>query len=102
MVTITKRGPVELRTAMVQAVMGMVRYQKVTGDYRIIESYRRMKQHKGSGKSIIATARKISTIVYTILKTRKPFDPQKMVPNKKYSDEGLHLGWIILLTEAHT
>jgi len=83
---ITKRGPVELRTALVQAVMGMVRYQKVTGEYRIIQSYRHMKQHKGSGKSIIATARKISTIVYTILKTRKPFDPQKMATNKKYEE----------------
>ena len=39
-----------------------------------------MKKHKGTGKSIIATARKISTIIYAILKSREPFDPTKMAP----------------------
>ena len=81
---ITKRGPVELRTAMVQGVLGMVRSSKQTKSYRIMSKYRVMKQSKGSGQSIIATARKLSTIVYMILKTRKPFDPLRMVPDKKY------------------
>ena len=81
---ITKRGPVELRTAMVQSVMGMVRSSKQTKSYRIMSKYRVMKKAKGSGQSIIATARKLSTIVYMILKTRKPFDPLRMVPDKKY------------------
>jgi transposase len=75
---ITKRGPVELRTAFVQVVMGMLRYRKVTGSYRIMTRYDEMKKHKGSGKSIIASARKISTITYAILKSREPFDPAKM------------------------
>ncbi len=75
---ITKRGPVELRTAFVQVVMGMLRYQKVTSNYRMMTKYRDMKKHKGTGKSIIATARKISTIVYAILKSRESFDPTKM------------------------
>jgi len=74
----------ELRTAFVQMVMGMVRYRKVTGDYRVMTRYQEMKQHKGTGKSIIATARKMSTIIYAILKSREPFDPTKMAPfNKK-------------------
>ena len=77
---ITKRGPVELRTAFVQMVMGMVRYRKVTGGYRVMTRYQYMKKHKGTGKSIIATARKMSTITYAILKSRAPFDPTKMVP----------------------
>ena len=80
---ITKRGPVELRTAFVQMVMGMVRYQKVTSKYRIMTKYREMKKHKGTGKSIIAAARKMSTIVYAILKSREPFDPLKMAPVKR-------------------
>jgi transposase len=83
---ITKRGPIELRTAFVQAVMGMVRLQKKTEAYRIMSKYREMKNYKGSGKSIVAAARKMSTIVYAILTTREPFDPVKMAFSKKYSD----------------
>jgi len=83
---ITKRGPVELRTAFVQMVMGMVRNQSKTGDYRIILKYSEMKRHKGSGKSIIATARKMSTIVYMVLKTREPFDPVKMTFRREYKE----------------
>ena len=83
---ITKRGPVELRTAFVQTVMGMIRSKKHTMGYRLMTRYSEMKIHKGSGKSIIATARKMSTIVYTILKTREPFDPQKMAHNSKYRE----------------
>jgi transposase len=86
---ITKRGPVELRTAFVQMVMGMVRYQKVTSGYRIMTKYKDMKKHKGAGKSIIATARKMSTITYAILKSRSPFDPTKMMaPIKKKAVKG--------------
>lgn len=84
---ITKRGPVEMRTAFVQIVMGMLRYQKVTSSYRIMTRYQEMKKHKGTGKSIIATARKISTIVYVILKSREPFDPIKMAPFRKKKRE---------------
>ena len=81
---ITKRGPVELRTAMVQCVMGMIRASKLTSQYRIMSKYQSMKKVKGSGQSIIATARKLSTIIYMILKTREPFDPKKMVLQNKY------------------
>jgi transposase len=81
---ITKRGPVELRTAFVQCVMGLLRLKKTTLQYRLIQKYDVMKKYKGSGKSIIALARKMSTVVYTILKTREPFDPMKMVPQRKY------------------
>ncbi|NQT60164.1 MAG: IS110 family transposase, partial [Bacteroidetes bacterium] len=83
---ITKRGPVELRTAFVQAVMGMIRLQKQTEAYRIMSKYRKMKEYKGSGRSIIAAARKMSTIVYAILTSREPFDPIKMAFSKQYSE----------------
>jgi len=43
-------------------------------------------------KSIIATARKISSIVYTMLKTRQPFDPLEMIWSKKYEKMGLASG----------
>lgn len=75
---ITRRGPVELRTALVQVVMGMLRLKNKTSGYRIMDRYSAMKQCKGTGKSIIATARKMATIIYVILNQRKPFDPLKM------------------------
>ena len=83
---ITKRGPKDLRTAFVQTVMGMVRIPNRTGSYSIMKNYTKMKKHKGSGKSIIAAARKMSSIVYVILKTGKPFDPLKMDHSGKYRD----------------
>jgi transposase len=85
---ITKRGPVELRTAFVQMVMGMLRLQNKTDEYRLMDKYRSMKERKGTGKSIIATARRMSTIVYAILKQRQPFDPSKMTPDPKYVEMG--------------
>lgn len=81
---ITKRGPKEMRTAMVQCVLGMVRAKKTTGGYRIMTRYDRMKSQKGSGKSIIATARKLSTIIYMMLKNREPFDPLRMNHSQTY------------------
>lgn len=81
---ITKRGPVELRTAFVQVVMGMVRAQKKTHAYRMIRKYKDMKTYKGSGKTIVATARKMSTIIYTMLKNRQPFDELKMAYTTEY------------------
>jgi transposase len=81
---ITRRGPVELRTAMVQCVLGMVRMSGVTESYRIMRRYRSMKKNKGSGQSIIAAARKLSTIIYSMLKHGEPFDPTRMAYNKKY------------------
>ena len=83
---ITKRGPVELRTAFVQMAMRMIRNQINTCGYRIMYKYREMKKHKGSGKSIIAAARKMSTVVYKMLKTREPFNPLKMVVTKEYKE----------------
>ena len=75
---ITKRGPEELRTALVQLVMGMNR-SRMTRDYRLMVQYRTMKKNKGSGKSIIATARKLSKIIWFMLTYNKPFNPELML-----------------------
>lgn len=75
---ITKRGPEELRTALVQMVLGMVRNKRRTAGYRIMERYAMMKQVKGSGKSIIATARKLAKVIWFMLKNNEPFDPVRM------------------------
>lgn len=84
--SITKRGPEPLRTALVQMVLGMVRNQQLTGAYRLMHSYQRMKPHKGSGKTIIATARKLSKIVWYMLRNDEPFDPVRMTdPNIRWA-----------------
>ena len=79
---ITKRGPEPLRTALVQMVLGMVRNQKRTGSYRLMRTYQAMKPHKGSGTTIIATARKLSKIVWHMLMNDEPFNPVEMTDPK--------------------
>ncbi len=79
---ITKRGPEELRTALVQIVMGMRRSKAKTLTWRLMQRYEMMKQSKGSGKSIIATARKIATIIWQMLSRETEFDINQMVDRK--------------------
>ena len=76
---ITKNGPTELRTNMVQVVMGMLRVQSKLENASLIMDYKRMKKLKGSGKSIIAFARKMSRIIYVMLKTKTKFDATKLM-----------------------
>jgi transposase len=78
---ITKRGPEELRTALVQLVLGMRRC-RTTVSWRIMERYVAMKKEKGTGKSIIATARKLSRIIWRMLTEDKEFDPTLMVDKR--------------------
>jgi len=78
---ITKRGPEELRTALVQLVLGMRRC-KQTLSWRLMERYCVMKSNKGSGKSIIATARKVSKIVWCMLAAGEEFNESLMVDKK--------------------
>lgn len=78
---ITKRGPEELRTAFVQLVLGMRRSRR-TVQWRIMERYEAMKQQKGSGKSIVATARKLSKIVWYMLSKDEPFNLELMIDAK--------------------
>ena len=74
---ITKRGPQELRTAFVQLVLGIRRCGD-TGTWRLMQRYEYMKKTKGSGKSIVAAARKIAEIVWFILTDKVDFDSEKM------------------------
>lgn len=78
---ITRRGPKELRTAMVQVVMGFLRMQSKNIDWRIYQQYACWKENKSTGKAIVACARKISRIVYCMLKNSEAFDPERMINN---------------------
>ena len=76
---ITKRGPTELRTALIQIVLGLVRLKNHTGSYRLMQRYDRMKKEKGSGRSIVATARVLSEIIWHMLTKQEPFDEARMI-----------------------
>jgi transposase len=83
---ITKRGPKELRTALVQVVMGLRRMKEKTLRWRLMRRYEIMKQNKGSGKSIVATARKMATIIWHMLTEDAGFDIGKMVDPKLWEN----------------
>lgn len=74
---ITKHGPSELRTALVQCVVAMVRMSSRTKDYAIMRQYQNLKEDKSSGKAIIAIARRLSRIIYIMLSTGQPFNEKK-------------------------
>ena len=79
---ITKRGPQELRTAFVQLVLGIRRCGD-TSEWRIMQRFDYMKKNKGSGKSIIAAARKMAEITWALLTGKQDFDAKKMMGKYK-------------------
>jgi len=79
---ITKRGPRELRTALVQVVMGLRRMKNKTCTWRLMQRYEMMRKTKVPGKAIIATARKIAVIIWNMLNEDTGFDLAKMVDRK--------------------
>lgn len=74
--SITKRGPIELRTAFIQLAVSMIKV-KSEKESRLLYSYGFMKKNKGSGKAIVALARKLSKIIWFILKNNSDYDPNK-------------------------
>jgi transposase len=79
---ITKRGPKELRTALVQVVMGVRRMKGQTGTWRLMQRYEAMRKTKIPGKAIIATTRKMAVIIWKMLNEDVGFDLEKMVNRK--------------------
>jgi hypothetical protein len=75
---ITKRGPEELRTALVQVVMGLRRMKATACAWRLMKRYEAMKGSKGSGKTITAAARKLAVIIWNMLTEDSEFDAGKM------------------------
>lgn len=62
--SITKQGRKRLRTIAISAVLSMVNRTETP----LMEFYHRKKREKGSGKAICATARKLLTIIFVMLK----------------------------------
>ena len=61
---ITKRGRKRLRTVCIQAVLATVN----RADTPLMNFYQKKKREKGAGKAICATARKLLTIIFVLLK----------------------------------
>ena len=66
---ITKRGDKLIRTTLVQCTLTAIRYSGYLNAF-----YRRIKERRGSGKAIIATARKLLKIIYDTLKNGWVFE----------------------------
>jgi transposase len=79
---ITKRGPEELRTGLVQVVMGIRRLKVDTQDWRLMRQYEALKRRRGSGKTIIATARKLAIIIWHMLSKDEEFSLALMADRK--------------------
>jgi transposase len=62
--SITKRGRKRLRRVAISAVLSMVSRTNTP----LMEFYQRKKREKGAGKAICATARKLLTIIFVMLK----------------------------------
>lgn len=65
---ITKEGDKLLRWVLVQCAFVAIR-----NDERFRNFYERIKQRKGPQKAIVATARKLLTVVYAVLRDKKPY-----------------------------
>jgi transposase len=66
---ITKMGNKIARTALVQSTLIAIRYNPYLRDF-----YMKLKAKKGSGKAVIATSRKLLTIIYRTLKNDWVFE----------------------------
>jgi transposase len=66
---ITKRGSKLGRTTLVQCTLVAIRYSPYLNGF-----YQRIKARKGSGKAIIATAKKLLGIIYLTLKNKWVFE----------------------------
>jgi hypothetical protein len=62
--------------------MGMRRLKAETLDWRLMERHEELKRRAGSGKSIIATARKVAVIIWHMLKADEEFNLAFMVDRK--------------------
>ncbi|HWT03491.1 MAG TPA: IS110 family transposase [Pyrinomonadaceae bacterium] len=61
---ITKQGRKRMRTICIRAVLSMVNKTRTP----LTEFYQKKKREKGSGKAICATARKLLTVIFVMLK----------------------------------
>ncbi len=67
---ITKEGPAHIRWLLIQSAWTHVRYCKESS---LSAFYRRIARKKGKRKAIVATARKMTRVIYWMLRNQEPF-----------------------------
>jgi transposase len=79
---ITKRGNRYLRSLLVEASWVLV-YSKT--DSALKQRYRYMTETKGMGKktAIVAIARRLAVLLYTLLKSKTDFEPRRFTPSEE-------------------
>jgi len=78
---ITKRGPSTVRFLLIQCTwIHVTRSQSF-----LTRFYRRIAHKKGKSKAIVATARKLTRVMYWMLKEKEPFHSEGYVPRRVHA-----------------
>lgn len=73
---LVKSANMHLRTVLIESTLAAIRQDKVLKAY-----YKSVKARNGSGAAIIATARKLCSAIYYVLKEQKPYDSSRLAPS---------------------
>ena len=69
-----KEANMHLRTALIESALAAIR-----ADQGLKAYYKQVKMRSGSGSAIVATARKLSYIVYSVLKEQRAYRPEPLI-----------------------
>lgn len=72
---LVKNANMHLRTALIESTLAALRQDPGLRAY-----YKQVKARRGSGAAIIATARKLTTAIYHVLKEQRAYHPEKVNP----------------------
>ena len=75
---ITKIGPSIMRGYLTQGVLSVLKHKDKEENKPLYEFYEEIRKRKGWQKARIALGRKVSSIMYGVLKNRTPYDPQHL------------------------
>jgi len=72
---LVKGANMHLRTALIESTLAAIR-----ADQGLKAYYKQVKARQGSGPAIVATARKLSYAVYSVLKEQRAYRPEPIRP----------------------
>jgi len=70
---LVKQANMHLRTALIESTLAAIRVDRGLRNY-----YQQVKARNGSGAAIVATARKLSFVVYSVLKEQRAYRPEPL------------------------
>jgi len=92
---ITKRGNGYLRALLVQAAWALIRSKK-GGALKERYEYMTVEKSKSKKQAIVAVARRLAELMYTLLKEGNVYETRKFVPEKKNNRKGEELASLAL------